>query len=587
MDKNHLDMESMFKDGFDDFSPKPSLEFEKKMAKQIGLASIFGLTFSATITKLIGIAKATAIKTVGSIKTADIIKSIAVVTAVSTTIATLVIIEKVQEAKQKATEQKEALIAQRNTHHSIQKLPNKTLSFLLLNNDTISEDEFSVNILKDSQTRNLQATEHTLFDEDIENLLAMSSNSNPAEQNSEQLTRMLKRNTGPIDKSGTSTNNDKKLPSNPSRKESLKEEAGETLTNSKEEKDAISKSDQDLQNVAEEKPIKSSSDLINNEQSKAENVESGALIKENINLSQNELNNKKAAQKEEREDLVVLGSKELHLLKVGTPFVEFEKRDSLNQPTEFNRNFEERRFMPNYIFSLDVHIMPSLFNNLEPSKAFSNDSIIDFCIKSKEKLSYQFGLDFRLQKKKSPLFINIGAHYQFLNEEINYYFKIEEQGHSDYDTTYNYIINPPYIDTVFRIDSTYAMDSESYTNNKVHTNTYQYLYIPLMLGYEFHDPKKKFDLEFSTGIGMGLDIHNTGYLYNKYGQIVSYSEVQSAPVNWYYLASLGLNIRLQKTTLFIQPNIKYQLNKTRVKNQPIENKYFIYGVKFGLRFKLF
>lgn len=574
MDKKHLDMESMFKNGFDDFSPKPSLEFEKKMAKQIGLASIFGLTFSASIAKLTGIAKATAIKAVSLIKTAGIIKSITFITVVSSTIATPVIIEKVQEAKQK-----EAIIAQRNTHHPFPKLPNKTLSFLLLNNDTISENEFSFNLLEDSQTRYLKATEHTYFNEDIDNLLAMSSNSKTAEQDSEQLTQMSKRNTGSsqFDNTEISTNNDKKLSATPSRKESLKEEI-----------ELINKSDQDLQNVEEQESLKSSNDLINNEQPEAENEESGDIINENIKFSQNELYNTKAAQKEEREDLVVLGSKELHLIELETPFVKLEKRDSLNQPTEFNINFEERRFMPNYIFSLDVHLMPSLFNNLEPSKAFSNDSIIDFWIRSKEKFSYQIGLDFRLQKKKSPLFINIGAHYQLLNEEIDYHFKIEEQGHFDYDTIYNYIINPPYIDTVFRIDSTYAMDSESYTNNKVHTNIYQYLYIPLMLGYEFHDPKKKFDLEFSTGIGMGLNINNTGYLYNKYGQIVSYTEVESTPtVNWYYLASLGLNIQLQKTTLFIQPNIKYQLNKNRVKNQPIENKYFIYGVKFGFRFKLF
>ncbi len=105
MTKQPLDMEKLFKQSFNDFTPKTSARFNTKMAKRIGFASLFGFTITSSLAKIGAALKAIAFETAGLMKTAGIIKSIAVVTVVSTTVATPLIINTVEKAHKKKIQQ--------------------------------------------------------------------------------------------------------------------------------------------------------------------------------------------------------------------------------------------------------------------------------------------------------------------------------------------------------------------------------------------------------------------------------------------------------------------------------------------------
>ena len=248
--------------------------------------------------------------------------------------------------------------------------------------------------------------------------------------------------------------------------------------------------------------------------------------------------------------------------------------------------------LSNYHKYGDVYFMPFMFRNSFSDQLVNSDSVIEQYISETPQLSFLFGFDFHLQHKQRPWFLNVGLNYQIIKENVDYHFKIAYDGkvpsYWEYDSTYYIIVNPPNIDTIYAVDSTYQdhwTREEAYKSN---SNTYQYLNIPLLVGFNFLKKRSKVNVELATGIALALRMKSSGYLYNDFGEIINYDDVELKPVvDWYYLANVGIYYKQTHLTMFLQPSIKYQLNKTYIDHSSLKRKYFIYGLRFGVRIKLF
>ena len=538
MAKQHIDIEKIFEDSFDDFAPKTSKKFDKKMASHIGLSAAVGLANSAnlantaSLAKTGGLAKAALIKSTAIIKTFGIIKTVAIIAAVSTT--TVCVVNIVEDEKE---------------------TNNKNIHILEERNER--KDLCNLDIM-------VSKTIH-LFDTEVY-----------TEPNYSDLLNSKERNChiGLID----------------SKYE--RDEAQQQLAMNLTEKELNSIENNRDNNLAKENinTKQSSTPLYKEEEESMQN--NNSFNKQlSVNNSNETLPNHDK-QIEEREALENIEAKFSFAYYNGPKADTIISKNDLVLNTDIPENSSEKNFKNSYQLLAGLHFMPFSYSNLAESKALINDTISTLHIQESSKLSYQFGFDFRLQKKKNPWFIDIGINYQIMKEDIDYYFKRDYLAESltywTFDSTTYYIINPPNIDTILNIDSTYYPHWIKGEKSQKNTNSYQYLNIPIMIGYEFYPSGKKYTLEFSTGIAMALHQKSIGYFYNDYGQIINYEDVQLKPaINWYYLASFGINFHIKKTTFFMQPSIKYQLNTENLKNQPIGNKYFIYGIKFGLRFKLF
>lgn len=126
---------------------------------------------------------------------------------------------------------------------------------------------------------------------------------------------------------------------------------------------------------------------------------------------------------------------------------------------------------------------------------------------------------------------------------------------------------------------------EHKTWDKIIYNYYFFLDIPISLGYSFSINKIKFDI--SSGISYNLAFLKKGQIIGLEGYPVNIAEDPNL-----YKKSTGLsfisNIKVlypYKNYLFyLEPNIKYNLNKVSLDKNPIEQRYFTYGIKLGSRF---
>ena len=300
---------------------------------------------------------------------------------------------------------------------------------------------------------------------------------------------------------------------------------------------------------------------------------------------------------EEETILQKVNSLSMQYLFVEPSDIVFEKdililSTAVPQPKSMS-SLEKGFYLPNYIIQAEFSAMPMMYSNLLSSNKLVNDTITAQSITENEKLSYQFGTAIRIQKKRAPYFLQLGINYQRINEDIDYYFKREYVDHElsswQIDTTFSYIINPPNIDTnIERIDSAYLAHWMRSEEKQKTTNTYQFLEIPIRFGYQYHKYSSKWSFEASTGMSFAFHLKSQGYVYDNYGHILNIDEVKVSPQVYYYgLFNLGINYHLNSTILFVEPSLRYQFNQKEIENAPYHSKYLIYGLKFGIRIKLF
>ncbi|NPD46319.1 MULTISPECIES: hypothetical protein [unclassified Lentimicrobium] len=300
---------------------------------------------------------------------------------------------------------------------------------------------------------------------------------------------------------------------------------------------------------------------------------------------------------EEENILQKANSLSMQSLFVESDDVFFEKDSlilisSVPQPKTMS-SLEKGFYLPNYLIQAEFSVMPMMFSNLIKPEALSNDPVTLQSSSESQNISYQFGAGLRIQKKRHPLFLQLGLNYQRLTEDIEYYFKREyddlEQSYWQVDTSFSYVINPPTIDTnIERIDSAYMAHWIRTEETKKASNTYQFLEIPIRFGYQYHKYSSKWSFEASAGMSFAFHLKSQGYVYDNYGHILNIDEVKASPQVYYYgLFNMGINYQLNSTVLFIEPSLRYQFNQKEIENTSYRSKYLIYGMKFGVRIKLF
>ncbi len=257
-------------------------------------------------------------------------------------------------------------------------------------------------------------------------------------------------------------------------------------------------------------------------------------------------------------------------------------------------SLEKGFYLPNYLIQAEFSAMPFIYNNLLwSSPVLNNDTITAQSIVENEKFSYQLGAALRIQKKRNPFFLKLGLNYQRVNEEVDYYFKHEyhdlDQSYWMYDTIFSYIINPPTIDTnIERINSAYHAHWCKKEERVKTTNTYQFLDVPIRFGYQYHKYSSKWSFEASAGVSFAFHLKSQGYVYDYSGHIMNIDEAKvNTQVYYYGLFNLGINYQLNNTVLFAEPTFRYQFNKKEIENSSYKSQYLIYGLKFGVRIKLF
>ena len=241
----------------------------------------------------------------------------------------------------------------------------------------------------------------------------------------------------------------------------------------------------------------------------------------------------------------------------------------------------------------ELYFMPFLFQNTLKADMPSSDTVVSSIVKETPQLSYQITLGFRLQKKNKPWFVQTGLSYQNFKEKVDYSFRREyidyDLSHWDYDSIFEYHIDPPVFDTVLvRVDSAYVEYWDKTENTKQHINSYTYLSIPILIGYDFYKPGKRFSFQTSLGVMMAISLQNNGYLYNEYGHIINYQSQEIKPlISWSVILNTTFNYKVKKSTLFVRPSLQYQLNKQNIIEQLHQRKYIVYGLSFGIRLKIF
>ena len=290
------------------------------------------------------------------------------------------------------------------------------------------------------------------------------------------------------------------------------------------------------------------------------------------------------------------------------------KEDTINKKTKVGGKTlsdikKPRNRIANWKAYFDLHSSPVIWNNNANFIAPNLDTSWTYILDHKAQLSYEFGLSFQLHHSKLPLFMQLGLNYQVLKEKIdfqvNHTFEDTELSYWTYDSTFNIhniidtifvIVDSNYfvIDTLFtqdtvlsKVDSLYNSIMSTEENKKSFVNTYTYLNIPLLLGYQFETKNKKWNFQVLAGAAVAINLQNKGYYYNDSGGFESYSGKVTASLAWSFYAAASANYHLKKWQIFLQPEYQHQLNESRIPDLLNQRKYRFFKLKFGIRYQLF
>ncbi|NPD46322.1 MULTISPECIES: outer membrane beta-barrel protein [unclassified Lentimicrobium] len=246
----------------------------------------------------------------------------------------------------------------------------------------------------------------------------------------------------------------------------------------------------------------------------------------------------------------------------------------------------------NFSGSIELGFTPVFFKNMAAPLEPENDTVTFFLNNKKTKLSYDFGIEFLFKPVDSDWSFKTGLHYQQLNEDIDYYFLREyvdeELSHWQYDSIFEYHIDPPIHDTILvGIDSSYYEHSISEVHQQKYSNQYTYLNIPLLIGYQIDLPSQHFKVHVLAGINMAILLQNEGYYYNTDGYILAYPQKQKALINWGLNAQMSFNYHWKNLSVYAKPSLQFQLKEKDLPSYFEKRQYVIYGLELGIAFKLF
>lgn len=308
--------------------------------------------------------------------------------------------------------------------------------------------------------------------------------------------------------------------------------------------------------------------------------------------------NKRKQKQKKEEAIPVVTSAEIEISQSKT---KLKKQNISNEKTQNEasealvmkpKKVKRVRKASDFSGSIEFGFSPIFFKNMSAPYEPNRDSVTFFITNKKPKISYDFGVEFLFKQVDSDWSFKTGLHYQKLNEEIDYYFQKdrldEELSHWQYDSIFEYHIDPPIHDTVLvGIDSSYYEHWVSNVNQKKHVNQYTYLNIPLLMGYQISFPNDRFKVNVLAGANMSILLQNEGYYYDSDGYILPYETKQKAVINWALSAQMSVYYQWKKMAVYAKPSLQFQMKEKALDDYFERRQYVIYGLEFGINFKLF
>jgi hypothetical protein len=184
--------------------------------------------------------------------------------------------------------------------------------------------------------------------------------------------------------------------------------------------------------------------------------------------------------------------------------------------------------------------------------------------------------------------LKAGLNYSQINERLRVINENEKQ--LTQIITIRTIIRAPG-DTLYIRDTTYF--EQSGTRYRTFYNRYRFIDLPILFSYEFGNPEL---LSFSINAGPVLNItsfYKGSILDTGYNPVKITTAKGNAANNWRHNIGLGfmgsiamykrMNDRLQ---IFAEPYFRYNLKPVTQNSSVVNQRYFISGMKLGLRYNL-
>ncbi len=201
-------------------------------------------------------------------------------------------------------------------------------------------------------------------------------------------------------------------------------------------------------------------------------------------------------------------------------------------------------------------------------------------------LSFSVGMDVQLNIKN--WYIQTGLAYsRFSNyRNYNHTFLAYDSLSSYYsnDTTWGWLYDPPEIGkpVVIGIDTVWVPVYNDLNEGK---NEWNYLEIPLLVGYKFN--KSRFSFDVATGFSYGLLLNASGNVpslshENMFTELSEMNNLMNRN-QFNYILQLGLSYHLTpEWSIMAKPFYKQNLRSIFNDTYPIDQRFSSFGIKFGL-----
>ena len=236
--------------------------------------------------------------------------------------------------------------------------------------------------------------------------------------------------------------------------------------------------------------------------------------------------------------------------------------------------------------SLALYVSPTYNVPVVNSTADYNDYLNYRNNNETPSLSFSAGMDVQLNIKN--WYVQTGLAYSRFNNYRNYNhtFLAYDSLRSYYsnDTTWGWLYDPPDIGkpVVIGIDTVWV---PVYNDLNEGQNEWNYLEIPLLVGYQFK--KSRFSFDIATGFSYGLLINASGNVpalkqENLFTDLSDMDD-QINRNQFNYILQLGLSYHLTpKWSIMAKPYYKQNLRSIFNDTYPIDQRFSSFGIKFGL-----
>jgi hypothetical protein len=245
-------------------------------------------------------------------------------------------------------------------------------------------------------------------------------------------------------------------------------------------------------------------------------------------------------------------------------------------------------FIPNKKTSISMAFFVSPAYNIPEMSATSvyNENLEYKKTHEKASVSLSAGVDFQLNLKN--WYLQTGLSYSKFsnNRNYNHTFLAYDSLRSYYenDTTWGWVYDPPDFGKPVPI----AIDSvlvAVYNDINEGKNEWNYLEIPLLVGYKLN--KGRFSFDLATGVSYGLLINTSGNVPSTAEKNIftELSEMNSLMNRnqFNYILQIGVSYHITPVwSIMAKPYYKQNLQSVFDKSYPVDQRFRALGMKFGL-----